>query len=170
MVLMPSMPLPDVEQVRQLPMTSRMTVGPDLIDVNGHMNVQHYFLFAAVAVGDLYEQAGLGQDYRDGQGLSLFTAEQHLRYGAEISVGSDVSVHPVLLRRNRTAVLGRAYVVDNTCGTTTFSMEIVLVHVSLETRRAVPFPARTQQWLDLEIEARSTLDWDPMADSVLWRD
>lgn len=117
-----------------------------------------------------YEQLGLGEEYRQGRRLSLFTAEQHLANHAEVAEGVRISLHPRLLRRSDRALHARSFLVDRSGERLACTTEIVLVHVSLESRRPLLFPEDARGWLDDAIAAQASLSWDPATGSRLWRE
>jgi len=151
--------MPSVAEVLELPADLERAVGPDLIDVNGHMNVQHYLLAGATGGEMLCRRAGLDADYRTERRLSVFTAEHHLRYLSEMREGDDFSVHVRVLDRSARATHLVTYVVDRTHERLACVVEILLVHVDLETRRPVPFADDLAAGLDAEVERSAALTW-----------
>ena len=67
-----------------------MTVRPEWIDYNDHLNVAYYTLIFDQSAEAACELLGLGEDYRRAEDKTLMTAESHINYVREIKLGSDV--------------------------------------------------------------------------------
>src|SRR5579875_2045521 len=72
--------------------SSIMTVEPQWIDYNGHLNMAYYNVLFDRAVDEAYELIGVGLDYLKQHGRSTFTAEVHVRYLRELKQGDPVRV------------------------------------------------------------------------------
>jgi acyl-CoA thioester hydrolase len=72
--------------------SSVMTVEPQWIDYNGHLNVAYYNVLFDRAVDELYELLGLGPDYLKTHRHSTMVVEAHVRYLRELKVGDPVRV------------------------------------------------------------------------------
>jgi acyl-CoA thioester hydrolase len=133
--------LPSIDLVRGLPAYFEQTVPDDYIDENGHMNITKYFELGAVApwlrLGDL----GVDDAYIPERGLSFFTVEHHIRYLGELRLGEPLSVRPAFVGRTHKALHGISFVVDESRDRIACTMEILYVHVSMETRRSAISPS-----------------------------
>ncbi len=143
---------PDTDVVRTLPICHEAEVTQDFIDVNGHMNITQYLRLGAEAVDLALRAAGMDDDYRQHRRLSCFAVEHHLTYRAEMHLGEKITVHPQLLARSERAAHAMVYLVDATNDRLANTLEVVLVHVDMDTRRAVPFPAEVAANLDAMVE------------------
>lgn len=124
---------PDARVVRW-----REPVQPDWIDYNGHLSEAYYVLVFGHATDAVMAAVGLGAEYREASGASLFTVEAHLRYLDQVS-GSDVL-------EVRSSVLGAGaktlhlwhelWVADRLRA----SEEVLGVHVDAASGRATPLP------------------------------
>jgi carnitine 3-dehydrogenase len=74
-----------------LPVTLEMQVPTSFVDYNGHMNEAPYLEVGARASDRFMEMIGADAAYIAG-GLSYFTAENHIRYLAEIDIGDRITV------------------------------------------------------------------------------
>jgi len=155
--------------VREIPSREECRVRSHWVDVNGHLNVQHYFTLAATTVGYWYEDIGLDQRYRIERRHSIFTQSHHLDYHAEVGLDDRISVRPRLLARSSGAVHARSFIVNETQDRLACTLEVVFVHVGLEARASVPFPVDVVGWIDTAMVAQPALGWDPAAGAVLWR-
>ncbi|RNL65367.1 thioesterase [Nocardioides marmoriginsengisoli] len=155
--------------VREIPAHEELRVRSHWVDVNGHLNVQHYFMLAATSVGYWYEDIGLDQRYRVDRRHSIFTQSHHLSYHAEVDLDDQVSVRPRLLGRSASAVHARAFIVNESKDRLACTLEVVFVHVSLDDRSTVSFPLDVATWIDAAMAEQPALDWDPGAGATLWR-
>ncbi len=116
-------------------------VRSEWIDENGHMNLAFYVVVFDGATDLLWDAIGLGQPYRQATGNGTFAAETHILYRAELLLGDETSVSTQILGADSKHVhlahemrRGPALIAQQ---------EIMLLHVSLETRRVTPFPPDT---------------------------
>lgn len=150
---MSSAPLPTADQVRQLPAYFEQPVASDNIDVNGHMNITAYFREGVWAPWKRLTELGLGDAYIEERGLSFFTVEHNIRYVGELRLGEPYSVRPGFVGRTSKAVHGVSFVFDHTRERVVCVLEVMYVHVSMETRRAVDIPDDIAAAIDSEIAA-----------------
>ncbi len=69
--------------------SSAMRVEPQWIDYNNHLNVAYYILLFDRAVDECFALLGIGEEYVRARRASLFTAEAHIGYRRELSVGES---------------------------------------------------------------------------------
>ena len=74
-----------------------MSVEPDWIDYNGHLNMAYYNVLFDRGADDLFEEFGIGPDYPQKRGFSTFSAEFHVCYLRELHEGDQVYVTSQLL-------------------------------------------------------------------------
>lgn len=153
------MTTPAFEQVMQLPALVEAPVRPEFIDVNGHMNVRHYLELNADGTTVVCEEVGIDDAYRAERGMGVFTSEHHLRYHSELHLGEELSVHPVVLDRSEKVVHMMTYLLDRTHRRLSNTLELVLVHVDLGTRRPVPMPGEIAAGFDRFIAEGDALSW-----------
>src|ERR671936_859946 len=82
--------------------SSVMTVEPQWIDYNGHLNMAYYNVLFDRAVDEAYELLGIGADYVTSARHSCFTAEVHIRYLRELTARDPVRVTSQLLAHDAT--------------------------------------------------------------------
>jgi len=71
-------------------MSSVMTITPDWIDYNGHLNMAYYNVMFDQCVNEAYELLGLGPDYAKTRGFTTYSAEFHICYVRELHLGDRV--------------------------------------------------------------------------------
>ncbi|GAA5107449.1 thioesterase family protein [Haloechinothrix salitolerans] len=141
--------LPPVAELLSLPAELKQAVPPEYEDLNGHMNIQHYFELQSLAVWGVFRRIGYEHAQRPHEGA--FTLEQHLRYHNEVLVGQEVSAHVVLLERTDKVVRGVSFLVNRTTEQVANTLEFVSANVDLSVRRTSPFPERIADALDAEL-------------------
>lgn len=129
----------------------RATVEPAWLDYNGHMNEAFYLLVFSRATDLLLDAVGLDQAYRDRARRSVYTAETHIRYLAEVGLGAPLRVTVRLLgfdakRLHLWAEMFRAGAMRegdraaSAPGTLLATAEMLALHVDTGVPAACPFP------------------------------
>jgi acyl-CoA thioester hydrolase len=154
-----SIPLPTVDQVLAMPALVDRKVAADFIDANTHMNIRHYLDAGADSAEELCQRVGINDAYRAERRMGVFTVEHHLRYLAEMREGDVFSVHTRVLERSDKVGHLLAFIVDRTGGRLACTMEIVLVHVGMDTRRPTPFPDDVATAWDALIAESDSVGW-----------
>jgi len=137
----------------------QLTVLPEWIDDNGHMNVAYYVLAFDRATDAVYEQVGLSWDYLDAQNHSLFTLSMNVDYRQEVFVGAPLRVTTQLLDcdEKRLHYFHHMYHADD--GFLSATNECLSMHVSMETRRSAPFSEETKACLRQVMADHKVLPW-----------
>jgi len=135
----------------------RATVAAEHIDYNGHMNVAFYVLLFDEATDAYKDHVGLDRDYRKRTNCSTFAAELHVSYLSELKLGDKIRVETLLLDHDskRHHFIHTMYnEADNrACAL----MEVMSLHVDLETRKVTPFPDNVQTQIELVYQQHEQL-------------
>jgi acyl-CoA thioester hydrolase len=150
---------PTYEQVVELPAELETVVPREFEDAYGHMNVRHYFELNNSAVASMLGRLGLDDDYVRTKRCGMFTVEHHITYCSEVLVGDPVSSHVRLAARSPRSIRGAAMMVDHATRRLVNVFEFALVHVDLDSRKAVPYGAGIAAAADAELELGRKLDW-----------
>lgn len=122
----------------------RQLVRPEWIDYNGHMNMAYYHVLFDKALDHVFDQIGVGEAYvRTTQG-SCFVLEVHVHYLRELSLGDPVDVYFQLLDYDNKRIHFIEQMFHGDQGFLAATSEQLALHVSMETRRAAPFPESVQ--------------------------
>jgi acyl-CoA thioester hydrolase len=70
--------------------TWREPVLEEWIDYNGHLSEPYYVLVLGHATDEVMDTVGLGPEYRERTGCSLFTVEAHVRYLDQVGPGEQL--------------------------------------------------------------------------------
>ncbi|MGY9052255.1 MAG: thioesterase family protein, partial [Rhodobacterales bacterium] len=115
-------------------MTIKRVIPIDWTDYNGHMNESRYGQVFSDAADIVMQTVGANADYIR-SGLSYFTVDIQIKFLAETHAGSSIHVKSFVLQgEGKKMRLFHQMFLDN--GTLMASGEQMLIHVSLETRRA----------------------------------
>lgn len=117
------------------------TVGPEWIDVNAHMNAQHYYSViyqAHVLMTDYLELSG---DYVSQRQLSKVVVESHNRFERELRLGDPIEVRSWLLGVDAKRLHFFHEIWHAQAGYRVGTGEQIDVHVDLRSRRSAAFPA-----------------------------
>jgi acyl-CoA thioester hydrolase len=117
-------------------------VQPDWVDYNGHMNVAYYVLVFDHATDAMLGLLDMGADYRDRTDSSDFVIESHVSYLSEVVKGDSLQVASLLLGFDdkRLHLFHHMYHGQN--GHLCATIELMLVHVDMKSRRAALFPGQ----------------------------
>ncbi|HEV7629048.1 MAG TPA: thioesterase family protein [Streptomyces sp.] len=125
--------------IEQIP-DHEATVRPEWIDYNGHMNEAFYVLVFGHATDQMMIGTGMGPQYREQSGCSLYTAEAHVRYLREVPEGTGLTVRTRVLgvdaKKVRLVLEMYAGGKKDPVATT----ELLMIHVDQGAGRAAPFP------------------------------
>jgi len=124
----------------RLPNPYEETVSPEWVDYNGHMNVAYYVLVFDHATDHILSALDLGETYRATNNASIFVVESHITYEQEVLKGYKLQVRTLWVegddkRLRLFHIMERADTGDRVA-----TIDIMLLHVSLESRRSTAFP------------------------------
>lgn len=120
--------------------SSAMTIEPEWIDYNGHLNMAYYCVLFDRAFDEALGLLGLGETYAVTRRSSFFTAESHVRYLRELGAGAAVraTVQLVDYDEKRLHLFQQLHHASE--GWIASTCEQVALHVNLDTRRVTPLP------------------------------
>ena len=117
---------------------------PEWIDYNGHMNLAYYTVLFDYATDLLFDELGLGLDYRRATRKGTFVAETHNLYERELLVGARVRVATQIVGADtkRLHLAHAMFALDGgpNGGQRAATQELMFLHVDLALRRVSPFP------------------------------
>ncbi|MEP3113604.1 thioesterase family protein [Nisaea sp.] len=119
--------------------SGELTVQPEWVDYNGHMNVGYYVVAFDKATDALLDHLGIGASYRQECDASVFVLEAHLTYDREVMLGDGLRFSTQILDHDakRMHVFHRMYHADE--GYLAATNELMIMHIDLKTRRSAPF-------------------------------
>ena len=138
----------------------RGEVLPEWIDYNGHMNLAYYMVLFDQATDLLFDELGLGLDYRRDRKLGTFVAETHNLYERELLVGARVRVATqiIAIDAKRMHIGHEMFALDGPhAGQRTATQELMFLHVDLSARRVRPFPPDMYERVSAAADAHAGL-------------
>lgn len=141
----------------KLPET-HLTVQPEWIDHNGHMNVAFYVFAFDLVTDEVYETWGLGLDYPQRENHSIFTIGMNIDYMGELFESDPLRVTTQLvdMDHKRLHYLHKMYHVKT--GALAARNECLCMNVELESRRSSPFPTSVREKIDPVFAAHQPLE------------
>ena len=133
------------------------TALPDWVDYNGHMNVAYYVMVFDHGTDKLFDHIGLGKDYREQTGQSVFVVESHVTYEYEVHAGDGLRVPSLILGHDdkRLHVFHHMHRTENNALAAT--NELMFLHVDLAARRSATFPEDAVRRIEALTKAQSAL-------------
>ena len=128
-----------------------MTVRPEWIDYNDHLNMAYYNVLFDQSADAAVEILNLGEAYRRGENKTLMTAETHVTYVKELKVNSEVQATFRLLDADAKSLhtYMELYHSDGWLAATSESM---LLHVDLRPGESGPKVVRFAQSIQDDID------------------
>ena len=139
------------------------TVRPEWIDYNGHMNVAYYLLAFDHATDAVLDHFGIGKDYAESVGRSMFVVEAHLTYAREVTQGDGLRFTSTILGADAKRLHLFHEMRHAGQGFLAATAEFLLLHVDLADRRAAPFAGETRARLAAAAEAHAERPRPPQA-------
>jgi acyl-CoA thioester hydrolase len=116
------------------------TAKPEWIDHNGHVNVGYFVIAFDEATDAVYEQWGLGLDYPDVSGCSVFTLGMNVDYLGELFEGEPIRITTQLVDCDSKRIHYFHQMYHGETSKLVARNECLCMNVSLDSRRSAPFP------------------------------
>jgi len=117
-----------------------MTARPEWIDHNGHVNVGYFVIAFDEATDAVYEQWGLGLDYPDASGCSVFTLGMNVDYLGELFEGDSIRVTTQLVDCDSKRIHYFHHMYHNETSKLVARNECLCMNVNLDSRKSQGFP------------------------------
>ncbi len=117
-----------------------MTVRPEWIDFNGHLNMAYYNVLFDEGIDEVYRLIGFGADYARTRGMTTYVADFRVRYLRELHEGDRVRCSVQLLDHDakRFHSFQQLWHED---GWVAATAEALVLHVDMSGPRVAPMPA-----------------------------
>lgn len=136
-------------------LTFRTEVRPEWTDYNGHMNGAFHPLVFDRATDVLLDTVDLGEAYSKRSKCGTFALEAHIIYKREALLNDPLKVTIQVIGFNEKTIHYFHRLFRGDTGELLATFEQISLHVSHETRSAVPMPARAIERLDNLLRAHS---------------
>lgn len=110
-------------------------VRSEWIDFNGHLNAGYYMVVFDDAISPWMDFIGLGDEHREREQVTSFSAENHITYEREVREGARLAVTTQLLAFDRKRIHAMQMMRDLDVGFLVATNEVMSLHVSEATRR-----------------------------------
>lgn len=134
-----------------------VTVVPEWVDYNGHMNLAFYVLAFDKATDNFYDSLGIGLDYRARENSSMFTLGINVDYLREVFAGDDVRITTQMLDCDEKRMRYIHHMYEGEQSDPVAINECFAVHVDMTSRKSAPFPAATRERVDRTLMAHRQL-------------
>lgn len=158
---------PSVEQVRRLPLATRLVVPADWTDANGHLNIVSYMRIHNDGGWAYMARFGLGEQHAREGTAGCFDIEHHLHYLREVNASDTVALHIRVLERTDKALHLLHYLVNDTTDVLANTLEVVCLSVDMTARRSAPFPARVAARIDDQLASDAAVGWTTVTETAL---
>src|SRR5580658_7017229 len=138
-------------------LSSVMTIEPQWIDYNGHLNMAYYNVMFDRAIDELWLELGIGPTYMKARQGSTFTAECHVRYLREIHLGDPVQVSILLVGADEKRLHTFEELRHAGEGWLSATSENMTVHIDMNARKTAPFPPDIRARIEALASAHSRL-------------
>lgn len=128
--------------------TTRIHVKPDWIDHNGHVNVAYFVLAFDIATDRVYENWGLGENYTQDSGCSVFTLGMDVDYLKELFHGDRIKITTQLLDWDEKRIHYYHRMFNEKTGELVAVNECIGMNIDLKSRKSAVFPASVQNLLN----------------------
>lgn len=130
---------------------------PEWIDHNGHLNLAYYIVLFDYATDILFNETGIGLDYRNETENGTFVAETHTIYRRELLVGERVRVATQILGADdkRLHLAHEMFRLDES--ERAAMQELMFLHVNLTLRKVTPFPPDRRECVAAAVAAHAAL-------------
>jgi acyl-CoA thioester hydrolase len=141
----------------------RDRVRDEWIDFNGHMTNAAYVTAFDIASVALLHRVGIDPEYRAREGCSTFALELHTVFHRELAAGAAYLIETRVLGADAKRIHIYHQIKHAEDHFLAATLEIVTIHVDLETRRSRPFPAHVSDRLTALRMASDALSWPELA-------
>lgn len=144
-----------------------ITIKPEWIDFNGHLNAGYYFVIFDDSVSAWMEFVGLGTAHRDEHDVTTFSVEGHVTFERELKLEDPIEIRTQLLAWDAKKIHCINFMYHRTEGWLAATNELLSMHISNRTRRSAPMHQSVQDRLAEVERAHSALPRPPQVGRVI---
>ncbi|MBX6321887.1 MAG: thioesterase family protein [Rhodospirillaceae bacterium] len=139
-----------------------LSVLPEWIDVNGHMNVARYVEVFDRAFDEVYTALGMSFRSLVRSGVSTFTAEVHITYRRELRLGEPLRVTTQMIGFDDRRLHFFQSLYQDEARALAATGEWLLLHVDMASRRAAPMAPWMKERFERVRQAHAALPRPPL--------
>ena len=151
--------MPDAAQLGSLPELGRVRVPVEWLDLNGHVNVQHYLSMYNLTSDTLLELLGISGDWVRREQLGLVDLEHHTWFQRELHAGEEVALYVRFMGRDAKRVHGLMFMVNVVVAQVVSAIEFMFLVVNLVIRCAALLPDVVAERIDILLCDHAALGW-----------
>ncbi len=137
--------------------SSPMTVVPEWIDYNGHMNVAYYIVLFDRCIDEFFTHLGVGPEYVKRENASTFTMEGHITYQRELAVDAPVKMTLRIIDYDQKRLHLYLEMFHAQDGFLSATWEQLTLHVDMKAKRASVFPDEVLEKVEQMYQAHCSL-------------
>ena len=118
--------------------TSKLSVKPEWIDHNGHMNVAYYLVAFDEAIGDLFSFLGLDRRYRKTHNIATYCGDFHIRYVRELHEHASLKIQSQLIACDEKRIHLCQSMFHASDGYLAAQSEVIYLHINLNNKKVGP--------------------------------
>ena len=141
--------------------SNKMSVLPEWIDTNGHMNVARYLRAFDLAFDDVYEEVGITAEHMRIERGTTFAAEMHITYQRELLQGDPLRITTRLLAYDLKRMHWIQCMYHREQGYLAATNEWLILYVDIDKRRAGRMPAALERGFQAILAAHAPLPLPP---------
>jgi acyl-CoA thioesterase FadM len=119
----------------------RVSVKPEWIDYNGHMNEAYYVLVFGLTTDAFLDLIGMDASYRERTHTSLYTVEGHIAYLQDVPLGTSLRVTTTLVAADAKRVHLFHQMIRESDGVNLATYELLALHVDQRGPKVSAMPA-----------------------------
>jgi len=116
-----------------------MTIEPDWIDYNGHLNLAYYMVLFDRGSDEVFAALGMGPDYARTHRMTTYTAEAHICYLRELHQTMPVRSLLQIIAHDEKRIHAFQSLIHAEEGWVAATLESVTLHVDMNGPKVAPF-------------------------------
>ncbi len=144
-----------------------LTVQPEWLDFNGHMNVAYYILAFAQVVDGVFDLLGVDADYRAARKHSMFALESHVTWQRELHLNDPLRITVQFLAADDKRLQSFYRMYHATKGYLAATSEWLQICVNLEARRSAHWDPQIRTRIDQALARQAHLPRAPETGRVI---
>ncbi len=124
--------------------TAPMPVEDAWIDYNGHLNMAYYNVLFDRGADGVLDALGIGAEYARNEGMTIYTAEIHVRYVRELHAGDFVTSSLQIVDHDAKRIHGYQEI-RHVDGWVAATAEALWLHIDMSGPKVAPFSEATAE-------------------------
>lgn len=148
-----------VAELQELPLFHQQVIPDSYLDAMGHVNVRWYMVLFDEASWRFFATHGIDEAYIRERRLGGMALKHHIQYLAELNAGESVAVHTRFLGRSKKRIHFMHFLINETTGKLSATLESLGTHADMERRRSAEVPPDIAARMDATLYQHLQLHW-----------